>query len=115
MSELLLIDDEQMNLNLFKRRFAQSIPVVTASSGKEALKVLDENPNISIVITDMKMPDMNGIELLQILMEKKPAIKRYLITGLNETEEIKQIAANGLVEKYFFKPIDFQKIKEELF
>lgn len=115
MSGLLFVDDEPLNLKLFKRRFDKYMPINIALSAEEALTILKEKRSINIIIADIKMPGKNGIELLKIIEQEYPLIKRYLITGLNETNEIKETIAGNLIEKCFYKPIDFQEIKNELF
>ena len=62
---LLYVDDEPMNLMLFELNFGNDYMIFTADSGNTGLKILEANPDISIVFSDMRMPGMSGIEFIQ--------------------------------------------------
>lgn len=67
---ILYVDDEQLNLQLFATVFKKKFNVITAESGLEGLEKLDKNKDICIVISDMRMPEMNGIEFINTAKKK---------------------------------------------
>jgi len=71
-NKLLYVDDEFINLQLFKFNFQKEYELFLASSGSEALSIL-EKEDINVIISDLKMPGMNGIELIKSIKYKSPA------------------------------------------
>ena len=64
---ILYVDDEDVNLFLFEKTFESYYTVITAKSGDEGLKKIEEHQkDIAVVISDMRMPGMNGIEFIEI-------------------------------------------------
>ena len=58
---ILYVDDEDVNLMLFELNFKKKFNVLTALNGEKGLEILKDNNNVEVVISDMKMPGMNGI------------------------------------------------------
>lgn len=108
--KVLYVDDEEMNLQLFKLNFNKKYEVITAESGISALNLLEEHLDTEIVISDMKMPIMTGLEFIQKAKSKYPNIKFYILTGYDITDEIREALDTKLVLKYFRKPFDFKEI-----
>ncbi len=80
-NNILLVDDEPVVLASIKRIFKKDDYLVdAASSADEAIKLLDNN-NYHLVISDIMMPGMNGLDLLSVIKEKKSSIKVIMITG----------------------------------
>lgn len=109
-SKILYVDDEELNLMLFSLNFNEIYDVVVAHDGFEGLKVLDENTDTIIIISDMKMPRMNGIEFIKQAKAKYPDKKFYILTGFEITEQIKEALDSGLIQEYFSKPFEFEKM-----
>ena len=112
--KILYVDDEFINLQLFKINFDNKYEVFTAENGITGLEVLDNNPDIIVVISDMKMPLMNGIEFIKKAKEKYSHIRFYILTGFQITEEIQEALNSKLILKYFSKPFNFNKIDATL-
>ena len=112
--KILYADDEFINLQLFKINFSNKYEVFTAENGKIGLEVLDNNPDITVVISDMRMPLMNGLEFIKKAKGKYPDIKFYILTGFQITEEIQEALDSKLILKYFSKPFDFNEIDAAL-
>jgi DNA-binding NtrC family response regulator len=108
--KVIYVDDEEMNLLLFKLNFDKNYDVITAESGITALKLLKEHLDTDIVISDMKMPKMNGLEFIKKAKSKYPDIKFYILTGYDITDEIQEALDTKLVLKYFRKPFNFNEI-----
>lgn len=112
--KILYVDDEFINLQLFKINFDNKYEVFTAENGITGLEVLDNNPDIVVVISDMKMPLMNGIEFIKKAKEKYSHIRFYILTGFQITEEIQEALNSKLILKYFSKPFNLNKIDATL-
>jgi two-component system response regulator (stage 0 sporulation protein F) len=103
---VLYVDDESTNLYLFKEVFRRKFTVVTALSGQEALRVLEEKNEINVVISDMRMPEMNGLEFIRLAHEKYKNIKYALLTGLELMPEMQEALDSQLIFAYFAKPFN---------
>ncbi len=108
---LLYVDDEPMNVKLFQINFRKKYNVITAESGEEGLEKLKENPETSVVISDMKMPGMNGIEFIKLARQDFPDISYYILTGFDITEEIADALNERIIHKYFRKPFNMKEIE----
>lgn len=108
---LLYVDDEPLNLMLFKANFKNKFNVITADSGYKGLELLNKNPNTSVVISDMKMPGINGLEFIRLAKKDFPNISFYILTGFDITDEISQAIEEGIIHKYFRKPFDIKEIE----
>ena len=108
---LLYVDDEPINLKLFELNFRKKYNVITAESGFEGIKQLNSNPQTKIVISDMKMPGMNGIEFIKLAKKDYPQIAFFILTGFDITEEIADALNERLIHKYFRKPFNLKDIE----
>lgn len=101
---ILVVDDEQSITILLSRILQQpGYLVKTAGSGGEALKVIEEfSPNI--VITDLNMPEMNGIDLMREVRKKRPEIDFILLTAFATVENAVQAMKEG-AQDYLIKPL----------
>lgn len=104
--KLLYVDDEYINLRLFELHFGKKYAVFTAENGKDALEILQKNHNIQIIITDLKMPGMSGLEFARIAKNRNPERMFLLLTGFEISPEIEHALNSGLLVKYFCKPLD---------
>lgn len=111
---VLYVDDEEPNRFLFKMTFMNDINVITVESALEALEKLKENPGIESVITDMRMPGMNGLEFVTEARKMFPKLQYYLLTGFDITNEIEVAVKGELIKKYFKKPFSRKEIIEEI-
>jgi two-component system response regulator HupR/HoxA len=100
---LLVVDDETANLQKLERAFVNRYDVFSAGSAKEALRIL-ETASIDAIITDQKMPDMTGIELLEISQKSYPHLVRIVLTGYTDVEDLIAAINTGKVHKYITKP-----------
>lgn len=111
---VLYVDDEPINLFLFSQIFEKKYKVITAESGYTGLNIIEKNPNIDVVISDMKMPGMNGIEFIQKAKELYSNIHYYILTSYDITPEIDTALRTGLIDKYFQKPFNLQEIESTI-
>ncbi|MDD2196020.1 MAG: response regulator [Bacteroidales bacterium] len=111
---VLYVDDEPINLKLFELNFTDIFNLITASSGFQGLEILENNPDISVVVSDMRMPKMDGIEFIGKAKTKFPHIVYFILTGFEITEEISQALNSNLINKYFRKPFNFKEIESSI-
>lgn len=112
---ILYVDDEPINLMLFKRNFERrNYKVFTAESGMEGLEKLKENSEIRVVVSDMKMPRMNGIEFIKTARKDFPNIVFFILTGFDFTPEIEDALSTKLIQKYFGKPFDIVEMENAI-
>jgi len=82
MAKILLVDDEQPFLDvLTKRLLRRGFDVVAVPSGRQALDELRTNPNVDVVVLDVKMPVMDGIDTLTQIRREFPLIKVVILTA----------------------------------
>jgi len=112
--KLLYVDDEEINLELFSIVFKAKFEVLTAKSGKEGLSILEDNQDVSVVISDMKMPGLNGIEFIKIAKDKYMNIVYFILTGFEITDEISNALSSKLINKYFKKPFNSKEIENSI-
>jgi two-component system, response regulator, stage 0 sporulation protein F len=112
--KILYVDDEPINLMLFKVNFKKKFTVLTADSGLAGLEQLKSNTDIRVVISDMKMPGMNGIEFIRIAKKEFPVISFFILTGFEITDEISAALNEKLIHKYFRKPFNIKDIETSI-
>jgi DNA-binding NtrC family response regulator len=112
-ARVLIVDDEKDFVEMFALRLeGQGERVSTAHSGKEALKIL-ENTMIDVVILDIRMPGMDGIDVLKQIKKLYPIIEVIMLTGHGSTETAVKGMKLGAFD-YLMKPADFEDIKIKL-
>jgi response regulator RpfG family c-di-GMP phosphodiesterase len=108
--KLLIVDDEMPNLRLLERLFSRDFHCLTASSGADAIQLLEQN-DVAILISDQRMPQMTGIELLKKTSLLRPHMVRILLTGYTDVEALVEALNSGLVYKYVTKPWNNDELK----
>jgi putative two-component system response regulator len=102
-SKIMIVDDEPANLRLLDRLFRRDYQVITASSGDEALQLLNQH-EVAVLISDQRMPGMSGIELLKRSAEFRPHMVRIILTGYTDVSALVEGINCGFVYKYVTKP-----------
>lgn len=110
--ELLYIDDEEISLRMFQMAFRKKFKVHITSDYKEALKLLEKKPNISVVLSDFKMPEINGIEFLEMVKSNFPSIYRVILSGISNKEEILAAKEKEICQAAVSKPFDKLSLQE---
>ncbi len=104
---ILCVDDENDNLDAIERIFRSKYKVLRATSGTEALALLDQYPEpIPVIITDQRMPQMTGVEFLEQSILKRPDCIRILLTGYTDMESVVAAINTGQIYRYLNKPWD---------
>lgn len=101
--KILIVDDEPANLRLLERLFRRDFEVLTAISGRDALELLGQH-DVALLITDQRMPDMTGIELLKSTVSLRPHMVRIILTGYTDESALVEAINCGHVYKYVTKP-----------
>ncbi len=112
--KILYVDDEQINLMLFEANFSKKYEAYIAENGFVGHDILKKHTDIAVVISDMKMPNMNGIEFISRAKNMYPDKKFYILTGFEITEEIQEALEAGLILKCFNKPFDINEIESSI-
>ena len=104
---ILYVDDEEASLSLFKRAFEDEFRILTASSAKEGLALLERHAdNIGILLTDQQMPGEKGVWLLERARNLRPQILRILVTAYSDMNAAIAAINSGAIYKYVTKPWD---------
>lgn len=104
---ILCVDDEVDNVEALERLFRAKYKVLKATSGAEALEILDQHPEpISLILTDQRMPQMTGVEFLEKSLTTHPDSVRILLTGYTDIESVVAAINSGQIYRYINKPWD---------
>lgn len=109
--KLLVVDDEPDNLDLLYRTFRRDFQVFKADSAFSALETLDQQGEMAVIISDQRMPEMNGTEFLGKTVERFPDTIRILLTGYTDVEDLVEAINSGQVFKYITKPWQPEELK----
>ena len=112
--KVLCVDDEPINLLILKKILGKKHEVITAEHGEAALSKLEKDPEIELVITDMNMPGMNGLEFIREASKQFLNKKFFMLSGYAITDEIQRALDTGLICEYFQKPADFKQVNKAL-
>jgi DNA-binding NtrC family response regulator len=101
---VLFVDDEEQILRSLKRGLIdEPYTTIFASSGREALKIMETTP-VHVLVTDMRMPEMSGLDLLKIVKVKYPRTVRIVLSGYTQISTLLTAINQGEIYKYITKP-----------
>jgi len=111
--KILVAEDEEINYLyleiLLKDKINLDCIIVHAKDGEEAVSICNTQPEIDIVLMDLKMPNMNGFEALKLIKEERPKLPIIAQTAFSSAEDIEKIKAAGF-DDYISKPISEEAI-----
>ena len=117
---ILVVDDEPDVPDLFRQRFRREARQGTyvlhfAASGEEALGQLagDIEPELIVILSDINMPGMDGLELLRAVKERRPQLPVMMVTAYGDDERRRRANEYGASE-FITKPVDFDQLKTQL-
>jgi CheY-like chemotaxis protein len=117
---ILIVDDEPDVADLFRQRFRRESRQGTyvlhfASSGEEALAKLnhDFRPKLIVILSDINMPGMDGLELLREVKQRRPELPVMMVTAYGDDERRRRATEYGAFE-FVTKPVDFDQLKARL-
>ena len=111
MPKVLYVDDEEINLELLQLTFRNELQVYTAITAQEGLKILSDNKDILVVISDLKMPVMNGLDFIKEVKSRDGDKVCMLLTAFLESEVMLEGFNKELIFRYLMKPWN----KDELY
>jgi len=115
MAKILVVDDEEDLEILIKQKFRQKIrqneyQFVFAYNGRHALEVLLENPDVDVVLSDINMPEMDGLTLLSKLSEQDILLKSVIVSAYGDMENIRTAMNKGAFD-FVTKPVNFNDLE----
>lgn len=115
MTKILVVDDEEDLKVLIKQRFRQKIrqneyDFIFAENGRHALEQLLEHPDVDLVLSDINMPEMDGLTLLTKLHEQNSLLKSVIVSAYGDMENIRTAMNRGAFD-FITKPIDFKDLE----
>ena len=102
--KILFVDDESNVIQSMKRQLRKRFPMQTALSGDEALRKIKEEGPFAVIVSDMRMPGMNGIELLKKVKNLYPDTVRIMLTGNADQETAIEAVNSGEIFRFLTKP-----------
>jgi len=111
---VLFVDDEASLLSGMKRLLRDEYCVETAVGAVEALKLMDEVPSFAVIVSDMRMPNMNGVEFLGTVKARWPEATRVMLTGQSDQETACQAVNVGAIFQFLKKPCSPSEVKKVL-
>ena len=102
--KILFVDDEENILHSIKRDLRKRYDIHTALSGPEALEILKTQGPFSVIVSDMRMPGMNGIQLLSTVKDLYPEVVRLMLTGNADQETAIEAVNKGQIFRFLNKP-----------
>lgn len=103
-SKVLYIDDENSNLIAFNATFKKDYKVFTAIDTKTALEILDQDPQIGVIVCDERLQKESGFEFLKKLHEDKPKIMKIILTAYTDYRVMQNALNSGIIYKFVLKP-----------
>jgi len=111
---ILYVDDESINLELLQITFMNELQVITATSAKEGLEILNAHPDIHVIISDLKMPSMNGLDFIKEIKKRYRDKVCMLLTGFVESEIMLEGFNKELIFRYMMKPWKRDELMENI-
>jgi len=109
---ILIVDDEEAILETMSFTFMDVYDVITTPDAHRALELMDKHSPVSVVITDQRMPEMTGIELLKEVYQRHPDSVRIMLTGFTDSDTTIQAINDGHIYAYINKPWEPEELKQ---
>lgn len=112
---VLFVDDEEKTRKYFMLGVQAVFPVLTAASVDEGIALLQsEGHRIGVLVTDQRMPEKNGVEILRYARENNPAVVRLLTTAYSDLEDAVSAVNSGEIVRYIRKPWQFEDLLQDI-
>jgi response regulator RpfG family c-di-GMP phosphodiesterase len=112
--KVLIVDDEENVLHAIKRHLRGQYDIFLADSAEKALDILKTEKHFALIITDFKMPETNGLELLLQVKEISPETIRMMLTGHADFESIIGIINDGHIFRFLTKPCPPELLRKHI-
>ena len=113
-NRVLMVDDDRPMTNALFRALSIHFDLTIASSGAEALDLFHQGESFTVVVTDLRMPEMDGIQLIKHLREIDPELAFIILTGNSDTGTLEYIASAGKIFKTLYKPCTTKEIQTSI-
>lgn len=110
---ILIVEDEKMVREGLVRALSNIYRTYQASNGAEAVEVLNNNSDIKVIVSDLKMPELDGIELLEKIKTYNQKIDVIFVTAFYSIESAVDAIKKGAFE-YMTKPVDLKKLEQTI-
>ena len=111
---LLLVDDETSIVSSLRRLLrGDGYRILTANSGKEGLKLLEEH-TVDVIVSDQRMPEMTGVEFLREVRRLYPDTARIVLSGYTELQTVTDAVNGGAIYKFLTKPWDDEQLRSHI-
>lgn len=119
MAKILIVDDEPHFKILIRQKFRKEInddkyKFLFALNGKKALPIIKENPDISVIISDINMPEMDGISLVNHIKKLQPNMKIIIMSAYTNIENIKE-STKHKISNFITKPIKLSQLEKIIY
>ncbi|MBI3598204.1 MAG: response regulator [Nitrospirae bacterium] len=111
---VLFVDDEKYAISTVQRLFNQDFTIYTACGAEEALEILRKHSEIIVLVTDLRMPKIDGMELIRRVSNEYPAIVSILLTAYADTALIADTMREGILYQYVSKPYDAKILRQQI-
>lgn len=111
---VLFVDDEEFVLSAVRRSLRDKFELVTCAAPQEALQLLDGIPPVDVIVSDMRMPEMDGAEFLAAVRDRHPDSVRVLLTGYSDTNSAIDAINKGAIFRYLCKPWDREELVDTI-
>lgn len=108
---VLAVDDEPNILRALNRSLYGAVELATAVGPEQGLHMLESEAPFDVVLSDMRMPGMDGVHFLQAVAERWPDTVRILLTGMGDSESSDAARASGAIHRVLSKPCPAEELK----
>jgi signal transduction histidine kinase len=110
---VLYVDDERPNRVVFEQSLKSEFRIKTVGDGRAALELMTTE-DVAVLVTDIRMPEMDGLELLRHARERHPNVLRMVITAYSDLDPILRAINEGMVARYIVKPFERDELEQVL-
>jgi len=112
--KILIVDDEEPNLRNLAAALSDKYPVKTHLDAREALKEIDSGETYDVIVSDYRMPEMNGVDFFKALKQRHHTAPRIMVTGFAALDNVIAAINECSVFQYVTKPIDVDSFKKSI-
>lgn len=111
--KILICDDEEGVRESLKLILGDDYELIAVDSGQQAIETLKNHQDIALALLDIKMPKVNGLDVLKVIQETRPDVKSIIITGYKSVETASEASQLGAAD-YITKPFESKEILEKV-
>ncbi|MCM8883612.1 MAG: response regulator, partial [Candidatus Thiodiazotropha sp.] len=112
--KVLMVDDDRNLLDSFRRQFRKRLNLETATSGADGVQAVRDGGPFAVVISDMQMPNMNGVEFLSKVYSISPNTVRIMLTGNANLDVAVDAVNDGNIFRFLNKPVETDQLYQTI-